>query len=537
MGWIGWVVANITVAMLVVGSFSYLAAIIPIPSYMRLVIALLFVVGMNVVNVKGIDMSVKVLLFFAATTIMALWFLISWGAYSIDFSQLTNIGWVPKVSIFIAMVFILETFFGWETVAYLSEETKDPGRVIPKAMIYGTIAVVLFAIGIVVVVLGVLPWHITAASESPLVEAANAFMPGGLVNFVAILVFLNIIGGATAWIVTTPRLVFALSRDGLLPGMFSKIHKKYGTPVNAIILQTVLTSLILLSGSYLLLLKVLLPLAIVMYTVGVILAVPLLRYYRPNAKRTFKVPLGKYSPVFIAGLLIVLMTHIELDIILIGGFFILLGLPLYLLMALSFKPNVAKEFIDFSTFLVHYTYDIWIPPKLRKRVRGHFGELKGKKVMELGCSVGKMSAELAKEVGPRGTVHATEVSKRSLKVARKHARNRGVHRNIIFILEDASQRHKIHEAIKDLDGVVSIGTLGYLAEPDKVLKELHTRVNSKGKVYFVDYDHIFRVIPTQEWLSDDEKIKNKFKKNGFDVKIEREPGMLWEVIHIYGKKK
>jgi len=164
------------------------------------------------------------------------------------------------------------------------------------------------------------------------------------------------------------------------------------------------------------------------------------------------------------------------------------------------------------------------------------GNLKGKKEMDFGCSVGKMSVELAKEVGPKGKVHATEVSKRSLNVAKKHATNKRA-RNIIFLLEDSAQRHHFHESIKDIDSVVSIGTLGYLNKPDKVLKELHKRVKPRGQVYFVDYDHIFRVIPTQEWLSDNEKIREKFNKNGFDVKIEREPGMLWEIIHIYGKKK
>ncbi|MFO7872780.1 MAG: amino acid permease [Candidatus Undinarchaeales archaeon] len=536
-GWMGWVVANITVAMLVVGSFSYLAEIVPIPHNIKIIIAIAFVVGMNLVNIRGINLSIKVLLFFAIATILALWFLISWGVYSVNVGQLINVFNVPSGKIFIAMVFILETFFGWETVSYLSEETENPKKVIPKAMIYGTICVVLFAIAIVAVVLGVLPWETIAASESPLVKAAHVFMPPALIDFVAILIFLNIIGGATAWIITTPRLIFALSRDGLLPKAFSKVHKKYKTPVNAIILQTILTSLILLSGSYFLLLKVLLPLAIVMYIIGAILPVAKLRISKPTAERPFKVPFGTVLPIFITILLLALMAHIELDIILMGGFFILLGLPMYYLMALSTKPKIVKEFIDISDFFMHYTYDIWIPEKIREKIKEHLGELEGKKILDFGCSTGNMSVELAKEVGKEGQIHATEISMGSLNFAKKHAEKHNVHKNIIFLLEDASRRHDFHKTITEMDGVVSIGTLGYLNEPDKVLHELNKRVKPRGKVYFVDYDHVFRVLPTQKWLSDDKKIKKKFKKHGFDVKIEREPGMLWEVIHIYGKKK
>ncbi len=536
-GWTGWIVANITVAMLVVGSFSYLAEIVPIPNHIRIIIAIAFVVGMNLVNIRGIDLSIKVLLVFAVATILALWFLISWGVYSVNVSQLINVFNVPAGKIFIAMVFILETFFGWETVSYLSEETKNPKKVIPKAMIYGTICVVLFAIAIVAVVLGVLPWETIAASESPLVKAAQVFMPPALINFVAILIFLNIIGGATAWIITTPRLIFALSRDGLLPKTFSKVHHKYKTPVNAIILQTVLTSLILLSGSYFLLLKVLLPLAIVMYIIGAILPVAKLRISKPTAERTFKVPFGTILPLLITVLLLTLMTHIELDIIIMGGFFILLGLPMYYLMALSTKPKIVKEFIDISDFFMHYTYDMWVPKKIRKQIKTHLGELKGKKILDFGCSTGNMAVELAKEVGEKGKVHATEISMGSLNFAKKHAKKHNVHKNIIFLLEDPSKRHEFHRAIDKMDGVVSIGTIGYLNEPDKVLHELNRRIKPKGKVYFVDYDHVFRVMPTQKWLSSNKEIKKKFRKHGFDVKIDREPGMLWEVIHIYGKKQ
>jgi len=342
VGWTAWIVANITVAMLVIGSFSYLGTLVPLTSIQILFFSIIFVISMNMVSIRGIDVSVKVLLVFAVVTICSLWIIISWGVYYIDINNLKAMNIFPTVPIFIAMLFILETFFGWETVAYLAEETKDARKQIPRVMIWGTVAVIVLAMGVVTVALGVVPAEELAASDSPLVNTAEQILWDGGGKFIAILVFLNIIGGAAAWIVTSPRLVFALSRDKILPAAFSKIHPKYGTPENAIVLQTFLTTFILLTGGYLILLKILLPLAIYMYGM-VLLSVSMLRYTKPNEKRGFHVPFGKKLPPIVVGFLVVLAASIEIDIIILGVFFILVGIPLYLFMGIEHSPKLFKK--------------------------------------------------------------------------------------------------------------------------------------------------------------------------------------------------
>lgn len=538
VGWIGWIVANITIAMLVVGSFDYLSTIVPLTSTQILIASMVFVILMNFVSTRGINMSIKVLLLFAVITIMSLWILISWGVYHINVQHINpiTIFIFPASAVLFAMVFILETFFGWETVTYLAEETKDAKKQIPRVMIFGTIAVVLLALGVIVVALGVLPWQVLAQSTSPLVDAAFTFVGPSGAAIIAILVFLNIMGTAAAWIISTPRLIFALARDRLLPPVFSKVHKRFQTPVNAIILQTILTTFIITSGSYVTLLKILLPLAIIMYSV-VILCIPKLRFSKPNVKRTFKVPLGKVLPILIVIFLLFLITYINLRFVILGYFFVLIGIPLYLSMALQFNPRLSEEFADMSTFITHHTYNYLTPKKLKRRVFKHLGNLKNKVVMDFGCSIGTLSIDLAKLVGKKGRVHATEVSHKRLKLAKKLAKKAGVHDTIVFTQENAGKRHKLHKNIKDLDAFVSIGTLGYLQNPDKVLKEVNKRLKPGAKIYFVDYDHLFQFIPTRCWLENDNKIKEKFESYGFVVEVYREKKILWELLHIYGVKK
>ena len=334
VGWIGWLVANITIAMLVLGSVDYLSAIVPISAFYKVVFALVFIIFVNYISYNGVGVGVKLILLFAVIAIMILWFILSIGMYHTSLSNfsplfpssLFHLGMLP---VFVAMLFILETFFGWETVSYLAEEAKDP-KDLPKTMIYSTLFIVALALGVVTVALSIVPWETLAESVSPLATTVSMF--AGNIGFIIITIgiFINILGTGAAWIIATPRLIFALSRDRLLPRSLSEVHEKYGTPHNAILFQTILSSFIVISGSYLYLLKVLLPLAIFMYAM-VLFSVSKLRFSKPDLERGFRAPLGKVMPIIIAIIILVLAAYIEPSIILAGALFTLMGLPIYVL--------------------------------------------------------------------------------------------------------------------------------------------------------------------------------------------------------------
>lgn len=533
VGWTSWVVANVTIAMLAIGSLEYLSVIIPMGDLTKLIIALVSVWLINLVSFRGIDLSVKVLLIFSVVTILSLWSLISWGVYYFDASSLQFVDVFPKVSIIIAMVYILETFFGWETVSSLAEETKNPEKVIPKVMMLGTLAVTFLAIGVVSVALGAVNYTVLANSASPLTDVARVIMGPIGAMILTVLIFLNIFGGAAAWIVTAPRLIFAIGRDGLLPKALGKVHPKYQTPYVAIIAQTVLTTIVLLSGSYLLLLQMILPLAIFMYAM-VAVSVTILRFTKPNHPRTFKVPFGKVTPVVVALVLVFLAGGIEFLTTVSAAFFVFLGIPLYLISTIGTKPEVTKRMIGLFPGLQSLTYKIY-SGKYHKHVLSFFSDFKNGAILNIGCSIGELSKDLAKLVGPAGKIFATEISNNDLEKASKTAKKHGLS-NISFALEDANNRHNIHPHIKDLHGVTSIGFLGYLVDPENVLNEINQRLVQNGRVYFVDYDRIFKILRANEWLRDDSNIRSLFNKHGFRIEVRRDKGLLWDTIHIYGHK-
>tara|TARA_Y100000034_G_C6903889_1_gene418874 strand:+ start:2613 stop:4484 length:1872 start_codon:yes stop_codon:yes gene_type:complete len=534
VGWTSWIVANVTIAMLAIGCLEYLALFITLSGATKILLALGIVGLINLVSFRGIDLSVKVLLIFSIVTIMSLWTIMSWGIYYFDFGKLQFLEIFPKVSIVIAMVYILETFFGWETVANLAEETKDAKHVIPKVMMWGTLGVTILAIGVVSVALGAVHWETLANSSAPLTDVAQAIMGSTGAKIITILIFLNIFGGAAAWIITAPRLIFALARDGLLPNALGKIHPKYQTPYIAIITQAILSGLIILSGSYKLLLELVLPLAIFMYSM-VVVSVTILRVTKPHVERTFKVPFGKVLPIVIGLTLMFLMGGIELQTTITGAMFVLLGVPLYLMKGVENKPRIVEKMMNTSSFFQQHSYKLFIKPRTHKHILNFFSDFQGRRILNMGSSVGILAKELAGIVGPSGTVLATDISEnnlsRSHKLAMKHHIN-----NIEFIREDSDNRHNLHHKIHTLHGATSIGLLGYLSDPDKVLTELSNRMVQRGRIYFIDYDKIFKVFRAPEWLRKEETTVARFAKHGFNIKFRREKGIFWDTIHIAGWK-
>ena len=541
VGWTSWMVANVTIAMLSIGSLEYLTGFFNMSQVLKIIIALGVVVLINYISFRGVDLSVKVLLIFSIVTIMSLWTLMSWGIYYFDFGNIQFINLMPHIgekglliSLVIAMVFILETFFGWETVANLAEETKDAKRVIPKVMMIATAAVIFLAIGVVSVSLGAVNWEILANSNAPLTEVANAIMGTTGGKIMSILIFLNIFGGAAAWIITTPRLVFALARDGLLPRALEKIHPKHQTPYVAIFVQAILSGLIILSGSYKILLELVLPLAIFMYSM-VVVSVTILRFTQPETERTFRVPFGKVMPVALGLVLMFLLGGIEPITTATGAMFVALGIPLYLMRTVESKPLIVQKLLDASASLQKFSYKLFVKPNTHNYILKHFQGFEHRRILNMGTSSGELAKDLSQLVGSQGQIIATDVSTNNLHNATKLAQKHGL-QNVEFILENSDSRHNFHKNVHTLHGATSVGLLGYLAEPEKVLHALNLRMAQRGRIYFVDYDRVFKIFKAPEWLRDDAKINQTFEQAGFKVKVWRNKGIFWDTIHIAGWK-
>src|SRR3989338_5336050 len=233
-------------------------------------------------------------------------------------------------------------------------------------LVIGTVLIALISILVIFVSLGNIDAQTFSAQEAPLAFLAETLFGNDIGKVFAIIIFIPLICTAASWIVSSPRLLFAMSRDKLLVKRFSRIHKKYKTPSSAIIFQTFVTSIITLLafGNYFFLLSLLIPLVVVMYSI-VMLSVVKLRIEKPNIKRYFNAPFPKICPLLVVAINIMLLYFWITEvtgaayIFAMGIFLILLGLPLYIAIRLSVDKQFTERFYDRIAFFWDKTFRIW----------------------------------------------------------------------------------------------------------------------------------------------------------------------------------
>ena len=337
MGWLAWIVGNLTTALLIVAAIDYL---IPDSSkfILKIAVSIFLIIALNAVAFYGIEASGFIVVVLSSLSIALILSVIFPGIFFVDAGNLSPFMEFGTLSIITAIFFIAESFFGWESATYLSEETKNPEKIIPKALVLGTIIVGVLATLLSLVSLGIIPWRILTAESAPLSLVFERIY-GSLGNLLNYGVFVALIGSAAGGIIAMPRLILALARDKLFISQLSEIHPKYNTPYRAIIFQAIASLIIfgMVFGRYRTLLNLLLPLGFIMY-IMVVLTIPILRRKYPYAKRSFKVPFAKISTILLITFmisLIVLWIMQQEDawhILKLGLSFVAIGIPIYLLL-------------------------------------------------------------------------------------------------------------------------------------------------------------------------------------------------------------
>lgn len=539
MGWLAWLIGNLTTALIIVAAIDYL---IPDPSMFitKIVVSVILILVLNLIAFYGIEGSGYVIVVLAILSLSILLSVIFPGIFYVDRSNLMPFFTLGITPIFVTLFFIAESFFGWESTTYLSEETKDPEKTIPKALLYGTILVGVLATLISFISLGIIPWKILVWSSAPLSLIFERIYGtfGYLLNYG---VFIALIGSAAGGLITTPRLILALARDKLFISQLSDIHPKYKTPYKAIIFQTLVSLLIfgMAFGRYKALLSLMLPLGLIMY-IFVILTIPILRYKYPNARREFKVPFAKLGSILVILFLIslvviwIIQEKDALKILGLGLSFVAIGIPIYLLLEIYYNPDFIIKVNDLLAYFTLILESFILPKSVRKEIITLLGDIKNKTVLEFGCSVGTLTLYLAESVKPSGKVYATDLSEKDLIITKSRMVKRG-HAHVI-VIHDEHQINRVHPDIPQVDAVVSIGMMGYMQDVKKVLKEMWELMPYGGKIVFLDYADFFKVIPNVAWLSKDATIEKVFRDAGFSVFVSRKKGLFWNYVYVYGIK-
>src|SRR3954470_14992290 len=220
-------------------------SVAPYDSYVHYVaaVAIAVIAALNIVGVKWgslIQNITTVAKYFGLLFIIAVALIVGLPKTGGHFTPALPAGSFSITPFGLALVSVLWAYDGWADLAFISGEVKDPERNLPKALIYGTVAVVAIYLLANVAYLSVL--SVEEMRHSKLVAADVALRligPAG-VTFVAITVMLSTLGTLNGSILTNPRVFFAMAADGLLFRKVADVHPRFQTPYVAITLTAVL---------------------------------------------------------------------------------------------------------------------------------------------------------------------------------------------------------------------------------------------------------------------------------------------------------
>lgn len=256
-GWaMFWSVHSGIIAAIAVIFSRYVSYFFPMNDVMIRVVSISVIMILSAINYMGVKRGSTLQTLFTLGKIIAILFIIVVGfALGSRFPEHFSTGNVVQSdfslsSFFLALVAGLFAFGGWHMVTYNSEETMNPRKTIPRALMLGTLIVTVCYIALNAVYMYILPLDSVASSNRIAADAADALVGFGGGAFMSALVIFSTFGALSGIILCGPRVYYAMARDGLLFRWIGKIHPQYKTPHKAIFLQAVWSSVLVATGTY-----------------------------------------------------------------------------------------------------------------------------------------------------------------------------------------------------------------------------------------------------------------------------------------------
>lgn len=246
---------------------------------------------------------------------------------------------VPPGGLLLALVGALQaviiTYDGWYGAIYFTEEDEDPARNLPRSSIAGVVACIAVFLLVNAALLHVLPIGQLAASKMPAADAAMAIIGSRGKQLILIVSMVAAISTINALLLTTPRILFGMSRDGLLPRQVTRVNAG-GTPSTALFLGAGAAIALALSGSFETLIAIASFLFVAVYLSG-FCALFVLRVREPDLPRPFRVwgyPWSNLAVLLASAAFLIASVLGDLKNALIALILIALSYPIYRVLAM-----------------------------------------------------------------------------------------------------------------------------------------------------------------------------------------------------------
>ena len=294
-------------------------------------VALVLIAVLTVINFWGIAESTMINVIFSLIEIFGLLLLI--------IVALPHIGSVNYFEmkqglpgLFSSSALIFFAFIGFEDIANIAEETKNPEKTGPKALLLSLVITTIIYVLVGISVVSLVGHEELAASSAPLALAISQVLGQKAYTIMSIIALFATSNTVLVSLIVGSREVYGMSRDGSLPKILSRIHKSRRTPWVAALVIMFCTMFFVLFRDIKIVASIADFCTFAVYCF-VNASLIILRYKEPERERLFRVPLniGKFPILPFVGLASIVLLAVNLDPLTILLGFIILGLavPVY----------------------------------------------------------------------------------------------------------------------------------------------------------------------------------------------------------------
>lgn len=284
IGWLiiaGGVIATATVSL---GFGGYFAALFHTPV---IPVAIGLILALSLLSIWGIKQSAVAESIITLIEIGGLIAIIAIGFKyfgHVSYTELPALGF-PGILSATALIFF--AYLGFEDIIRLSEETRNPTKTIPRALVLSIIISTVLYIAAAIAAVSVVGWQALSQSSAPLALVAQAALGEKAFLFLAITALCATFTTVLGILIATSRMLYGMAEDGGLPKILHKVHKKFQTPWLAILITALIAIAFVLIGKIEVVAS-LTDFALFVTFVLINLALLWLRHKMPATKRPFR---------------------------------------------------------------------------------------------------------------------------------------------------------------------------------------------------------------------------------------------------------
>jgi len=150
----------------------------------------------------------------------------------------------------VSLIFVMFAYSGWNAATYVAEEMKAPERTLPASLVAGTSIVAVFYLALNAVFIYAMPLEAMKGIERIGGAVAEALFGGKGGAFFSAVMSVGLLSTVSAMVIVGPRVYYAMAQDGCFFGGAARVHRRWGTPAQAILWQSLAAALMILTGTF-----------------------------------------------------------------------------------------------------------------------------------------------------------------------------------------------------------------------------------------------------------------------------------------------